>query len=410
MRSATIQRKTAETDISLALALDGTGESDIRTGWAAFWTICSRSLRAMPALIRAEAVRATRRWTTITPWEDIGIALGQALYAALSDKRGVRRYGQRVSCPWMTLWSVAVDLSYRAYLGSARAPMPAQKVGGRLIPSWSGVLPRLVRSEAALTLHIRLLAGANTHHVIEGIFKGVGSRPARLQRSTPTPRGKSLHQGHAGRERAMIAVVITGKQPLLAHLLAQAYRRGMRSRARKGCCARRIASFCPACLRRRGEKASRPQAGCVLLRDLTGRGKPLIGICLGMQLLFEKSHEYGEHAGLGLICGEVRPLAPVLAPGAKVPHMGWNSLHLDRPDDPLLSGVREGDFVYYVHSFYAAGCGEALAASSEYGGVTVAGVVRRGCVCGTQFHPEKSGEVGLRILRAFAMGEGDAAC
>ena len=147
-----------------------------------------------------------------------------------------------------------------------------------------------------------------------------------------------------------------------------------------------------------------------LLRDLAGRGKPLSGICLGMQLLFEKSHEYGEHAGLGLICGEVRPLAPVLAPGAKVPHMGWNSLHLDRPDDPLLSGVREGDFVYYVHSFYAAGCGEALAASSDYGGVTVAGVVRRGCVCGTQFHPEKSGEVGLRILRAFAMGEGDAAC
>ena len=147
-----------------------------------------------------------------------------------------------------------------------------------------------------------------------------------------------------------------------------------------------------------------------LLRDLTGQGKPLMGICLGMQLLFEKSHEYGEHAGLGLIPGEVRPLAPVLAPGAKVPHMGWNSLHLNRPDDPLLSGVREGDFVYYVHSFYATGCGEALVASSEHGGVTVAGAVRRGCVCGTQFHPEKSGAVGLRILRAFAMGEGDAVC
>ena len=135
-----------------------------------------------------------------------------------------------------------------------------------------------------------------------------------------------------------------------------------------------------------------------------------MGICLGMQLLFDKSHEYGEHAGLGLIPGEVRPLAPVLAPGAKVPHMGWNSLHLNRPEDPLLAGVREGDFVYYVHSFYATGCGEALAASSDYGGVTVAGAVRRGSVCGTQFHPEKSGAVGLRILRAFAMGEEDAAC
>ena len=138
-----------------------------------------------------------------------------------------------------------------------------------------------------------------------------------------------------------------------------------------------------------------------LLRDLAGQGKPLMGICLGMQLLFDKSYEYGEHAGLGLIPGEVRPLAPVLAPGAKVPPMGGNS---------LLAGVREGDFVYYVHSFYATGCGEALAASSDYGGVTVAGAVRRGSVCGTQFHPEKSGAVGLRILRAFAMGEEDAAC
>ena len=90
--------------------------------------------------------------------------------------------------------------------------------------------------------------------------------------------------------------------------------------------------------------------------------------------------------------------------------MGWNSLHLNRPDDPLLAGVREGDFVYYVHSFYATGCGEALAASADYGGVTVAGAIRRGSVCGTQFHPEKSGAVGLRILRAFAMGEEDAAC
>ena len=90
--------------------------------------------------------------------------------------------------------------------------------------------------------------------------------------------------------------------------------------------------------------------------------------------------------------------------------MGWNSLHLNRPDDPLLCGVREGDFVYYVHSFYATGCDGALVASSDYGGVTVAGAVRRGSVCGTQFHPEKSGAVGLRILRAFAMGEEDAAC
>ena len=140
-----------------------------------------------------------------------------------------------------------------------------------------------------------------------------------------------------------------------------------------------------------------------LLRDLAGQGKPLMGICLGMQLLFDKSHEYGEHAGLGLVPGEVADLREDLTDKTlKVPHMGWNSLHLNRPDDPLLAGVREGDFVYYVHSFYATGCGEALAASSDYGGVTVAGAVRRGSVCGTQFHPEKSGKIGLQMLRNFA--------
>ena len=138
-----------------------------------------------------------------------------------------------------------------------------------------------------------------------------------------------------------------------------------------------------------------------LLRDLAGQGKPLMGICLGMQLLFDKSHEYGEHAGLGLIPGEVRPLAPVLAPGAKVPHMGWNSLQILR-EDPLFRHVRDGEYVYYVHSFYARDCAESTLATSQYGNVAVTGVVRRGNVYGTQFHPEKSGDTGLRLLRAFA--------
>ena len=130
--------------------------------------------------------------------------------------------------------------------------------------------------------------------------------------------------------------------------------------------------------------------------------KPLLGICLGMQLLFEKSYEYGEHTGLGLIPGEVCPLADDLKdPSLKVPHIGWNSLHLVRPENPLMANTREGDFVYFVHSFYAKGCGEALVAGAEYG-VTVPGAVARGNVYGCQFHPEKSGEAGLRILRAFA--------
>ena len=129
--------------------------------------------------------------------------------------------------------------------------------------------------------------------------------------------------------------------------------------------------------------------------------KPFLGICLGMQLLFEKSMEYGAHTGLGLVPGEVVSLREDLEdPALKVPHMGWNSLRLLR-EDPLLKDIREGEYVYYVHSFYARGCGESTLAVSDYGTVAVTGVVRRGNVWGTQFHPEKSGGTGLRILKAF---------
>ncbi len=128
-------------------------------------------------------------------------------------------------------------------------------------------------------------------------------------------------------------------------------------------------------------------------------GTPLLGICLGMQLLFEKSYEYGEHPGLGLIPGEICALKKDLPAAYKVPHIGWNALRFLQPS-PLLRYIREGDSVYYVHSFYAKGAGEAVKAASEYG-VEVPGLVQRGNVFGAQFHPEKSGPVGLSILRAF---------
>ena len=128
-------------------------------------------------------------------------------------------------------------------------------------------------------------------------------------------------------------------------------------------------------------------------------GAPLLGICLGMQLLFEKSYEYGEHEGLSLLPGEICPLKEDIPGSLKVPHIGWNGLHI-LGDSPLLRGVQEGDSVYYVHSFYAKGAGDAVKAASEYG-VMVPGLVQRGNVFGAQFHPEKSGPVGLNILKAF---------
>lgn len=130
--------------------------------------------------------------------------------------------------------------------------------------------------------------------------------------------------------------------------------------------------------------------------------KPLLGICLGMQLLLDKSVEYGEHPGLGLIPGRVTELRRDLNdPALKVPHMGWNSLDICKAD-PLFQEVDSGEYVYYVHSFYATDCAGATLATSGYGGVAVPGVVRRGLVYGVQFHPEKSGDTGLRLLRAFA--------
>ena len=136
------------------------------------------------------------------------------------------------------------------------------------------------------------------------------------------------------------------------------------------------------------------------LKECAMRGTPILGICLGMQLLFDKSHEYGTHPGLGLIPGEICPLADDLAVGTKVPHMGWNSLTFTK-SSPLFRYVEEGEFVYYVHSFYAKGCAESTLATSPYGGVAVTGAVANGSVMGCQFHPEKSGATGLRILKAF---------
>ena len=136
------------------------------------------------------------------------------------------------------------------------------------------------------------------------------------------------------------------------------------------------------------------------VKELASGGKPLLGICLGMQLLFDKSYEFGVHEGLGLIPGEVCPLRGDIPDELKVPHIGWNSLKFTK-SSPLFKYSKEGDYVYYVHSYYAKNCRESTIATSEYG-VSVTGAVQNGSVYGTQFHPEKSGEAGLRMLRAFS--------
>ena len=134
------------------------------------------------------------------------------------------------------------------------------------------------------------------------------------------------------------------------------------------------------------------------VRQQAAAGKPLLGICLGMQMLFEKSYEYGEHEGLGLLKGQVVPMAGKINSELKIPHMGWNALEVKQ--GRLLADV-DGQYVYFVHSFFAEGCEESLSAVTEYD-IPITAAVEQGNIFGCQFHPEKSGNVGLSILRKFA--------
>ena len=131
----------------------------------------------------------------------------------------------------------------------------------------------------------------------------------------------------------------------------------------------------------------------------TQKGKKLMGICLGMQMLFEKSYEYGEHNGLGLLKGNIVPMQDSIPSGLKIPHIGWNALHFMR-DSNLFKYINNNDCVYFVHSFYATDCDDSVIATAEYGKELTA-AVQKDNIMGCQFHPEKSGEVGLNILRAF---------
>ena len=142
-----------------------------------------------------------------------------------------------------------------------------------------------------------------------------------------------------------------------------------------------------------------------LIVDEAKKGKKLLGICLGMQMLFEKSFEYGEFDGLGLIKGNIVPLEGKISPELKIPHIGWNSLEFKNEKSPLFKYINNGDFVYFVHSYFATDCDENVIATSEYG-IDVTASVQKDNIFGCQFHPEKSGDVGLNILKAFCeMGD-----
>ena len=136
-----------------------------------------------------------------------------------------------------------------------------------------------------------------------------------------------------------------------------------------------------------------------VIMEEAGKGKPVMGICLGMQMLFERSFEYGCHEGLGILKGHVLPLRGYVDDGLKIPHIGWNALRI-RKENPLLKYCKNGESVYFVHSYHVCDCEDSVIATAEYGKEVTAAVAKDN-VMGCQFHPEKSGETGLNILRAF---------
>ncbi len=140
-----------------------------------------------------------------------------------------------------------------------------------------------------------------------------------------------------------------------------------------------------------------------VIKEEVAIGKAIFGICLGMQMLFERSYEYGEHRGLGFLKGSVVSMEKYISNELKIPHIGWNALHIKR-DHPLFKYIKENDCVYFVHSYFATDCDDSLLATAEYGKELTAAVAYKN-VAGMQFHPEKSGEVGLKILKAFCEWE-----
>lgn len=163
-----------------------------------------------------------------------------------------------------------------------------------------------------------------------------------------------------------------------------------------------VGAFCDAALKLR-------ESGLVpVLMSRIEQGIPVMGICLGMQLLFERSYEYGEYEGLSLLKGVIKPIADVTE-GLKIPHMGWNELKFKNGAHPLFKYIKEGDYVYFVHSFFASDCEESVIAVTNYGAELTAACAY-GNVMGCQFHPEKSGDVGLNILRAFCEMKEGAIC
>ena len=376
-RMISLERNTNETQIDLTLDLDGTGRYEVDTGCGFLnhmLELFARHGRFDLVLTCHGDVEVDYHHTT----EDVGIALGQAFARALGDMRGIQRYGSFYLPMDEALILCAVDFSGRCTL-NWDIRCQTEKVGDFDVECAKEFWLGFARSVPA-TVHFVQFAG----HCREDL------RRPQLR--------NSFHERTAG----MIAIIDYGVGNLFS-LKSSLKQLGLEAVVTADADTIRKADrlILPGVGAFADAMAKLEATGLVPVIKTEAEKKPLLGICLGMQLLFEKSYEYGEHAGLGFVKGEVCPLEPDLADKSlKVPQIGWNALHIVK-DDPLFQYIREGEYVYYVHSYYGKNCTESTLATSEYS-IPVTGAVRAGKVYGTQFHPEKSGDTGLRILKAFS--------
>ena len=408
-RSAELQRKTKETNVAVTLVIDGTGTTQISTGIPFFDHMLEQLGKhaGFDLTVAAEGDLDVDLHHTV---EDTGIVIGNALQQALGDKVGVRRFANALVPLDEALVQVAVDLSGRPFLVYDVDP----------VAEWIGTFDPQLAEEfwkgfvdgARLTLHVRSVSGKNGHHVIEASFKGVARALAR--RRARRGHRRAVDQGHAvDREprptQALvdeIAVVDYGignlrsAEKALQHLGADA-----QLTADADAISRARAVVLPgvgnfgACMRALRDSGLEPAA-----KEAATDGRPFLGVCVGMQMLFEGSDESPDVAGLGVVAGRVTRLPDTV----RLPQMGWNTLEI-RAGSRLGAGLGPQPWCYFVHTFAPDPADDAVVAAwCEYGR-RFAAAIEQGPLWATQFHPEKSSTAGLRLLTNFVEAAAAAA-
>ena len=388
-RMISLERNTNETQIDLTLDLDGTGRYEVDTGCGFLnhmLELFARHGRFDLVLTCHGDVQVDYHHTT----EDVGIALGQAFARALGDMRGIQRYGSFYLPMDEALILCAVDLSGRCTL-NWDIHCSTEKVGDFDVECAKEFWLGFARSVPA-TIHFVQFAGENTHHILEACFKGAGHALGAAVKIDEATRTKFLPRKDCWYDRNYR---LWRGQPVQPEVQPEAAGAGSRCDCGRGHHLQSRPAH-PAGVGAFADAMAKLEAtGLVPVIKEEAERKPLLGICLGMQLLFEKSYEYGEHEAW--LC-EGRSLPAGARPCGQEPEGAAD--RLERlyivKDDPLFKYIREGEYVYYVHSYYGKNCTESTLAVSDYS-IPVTGAVRAGRVYGTQFHPEKSGDTGLRI-------------